>query len=43
MFKNSLENSKKIISLPMYPNLPKEHIQLVCKEIIDFYTMIFPL
>jgi dTDP-4-amino-4,6-dideoxygalactose transaminase len=38
LFKNSIQNSKKILSLPMYPNLPEEHIKLVCKRIISFYS-----
>jgi len=41
-FQNAIENSKNILSLPMYPNLPKEHVERVCKEIIDFYIYDFP-
>lgn len=35
--KNSITNSHKILSLPMYPNLPEKDIKKVCKKIIDFY------
>ena len=41
-FPNAIDNSKKILSLPMYPNLPEEDIKKVCNEIIDFYIMDFP-
>ena len=39
---NAISNSHKILSLPMYPNLPEDHIRKVCKEIIDFYIKDFP-
>ena len=37
-FSNAINNSKKILSLPMYPNLPEEHIKKVCYEISNFFN-----
>ena len=37
-FSNAIDNSKKILSLPMYPNLPEEHIKKVCYEISNFFN-----
>lgn len=36
-YKNAIDNSKKILSLPMYPNLREENIQKVCNIIKYFY------
>lgn len=41
-FPNAINNSTKILSLPMYPNLSEQHIKKVCDEIINFYIMDFP-
>lgn len=35
-YKNSIENSKKILSLPMYPNLPHTDILKICELIKSF-------
>jgi dTDP-4-amino-4,6-dideoxygalactose transaminase len=37
---NAISNSKKILSLPMYPGLPKTHIEYVCETIKTFFTNI---
>lgn len=34
---NCIENSKKILSLPMYPELQEDEIKYVCKKITGFY------
>jgi dTDP-4-amino-4,6-dideoxygalactose transaminase len=34
---NCIDNSKKILSLPMYPELTKQEIHYVCKTIRDFF------
>lgn len=34
---NCINNSKKILSLPMYPELTKEEIHFVCNKIRDFF------
>ena len=39
MLANAINNSKKILSLPMYPNLPKDNIVTVCQEIKNFYKI----
>ena len=36
-FKKAINTSKKILSLPMYPNLPEEDIRFVCEKIINYY------
>lgn len=36
-FQNAITTSSEILSLPMYPNLPKQHIETVCETIINFY------
>jgi dTDP-4-amino-4,6-dideoxygalactose transaminase len=41
-YKNAEENSKNILSLPMYPDLREDEINNICKLIIDFYIMKFP-
>jgi len=40
---NAENNSKSILSLPMYPDLTNEEIYKVCKTIQDFYVLEFPL
>lgn len=42
-FRNAEENSKNILSLPMFPNLKENEIKKVCDLIKDFYIMEFPL
>lgn len=37
---HSIENSKKILSLPMYPDLTKEEIMIVCDNIKNFFNVI---
>lgn len=41
-YKYAEDNSNKIISLPMFPDLTEKEIQTVCNSIIDFYIMDFP-
>jgi dTDP-4-amino-4,6-dideoxygalactose transaminase len=41
-FEKAEENSQKILSLPMFPDLRKEEVVRVCNLIIDFYIMEFP-
>ena len=36
-FQNAIKTSSEILSLPMYPNLPKQHIETICENIINFY------
>jgi len=36
----SINNSKKILSLPMYPDLSKEEIERVCNTIKNFFNVI---
>ena len=33
----SIKNSKKILSLPMYPELEEKEIKYVCNNVRDFY------
>lgn len=40
--KNAEENSKNILSLPMYPSLKDDEIKYICNLIINFYIMEFP-
>ncbi len=35
----SIKNSKRILSLPMYPELKETEIEYVCNNIRDFYQM----
>jgi dTDP-4-amino-4,6-dideoxygalactose transaminase len=37
--KNAEENSKCILSLPMYPDLTENEIDIICKHIINFYFL----
>jgi dTDP-4-amino-4,6-dideoxygalactose transaminase len=37
---NSISNSTKILSLPMYPGLTKEEIKIVCTNIVNFFNVI---
>ena len=37
-FPLAVSNQQKILSLPMYPELTKEQIAYVCKQIRDFYS-----
>jgi dTDP-4-amino-4,6-dideoxygalactose transaminase len=41
-YQNSIDNSKKILSLPMYPDLKEKDIHYVCDKIIEFYINDFP-
>lgn len=36
----SVKNSKRILSLPMYPELKEEEIQYVCDKIQEFFSLI---
>ena len=36
-FEKAIDNSNKILSLPMYPNLPEEDIRFVCEKILNYY------
>jgi len=38
--KNAIENSKRILSLPMYPDLDKKSILYICNCINDFFNVI---
>ena len=40
---NAIDNSKNILSLPMYPDLKEEEIIKICELICDFYILEFPL
>ena len=42
-YENAEENSKNILSLPMFPDLKEEEIKKVCDIIKDFYIIEFPL
>ena len=42
IFQQSIINSNKILSLPMYPDLTEEDIKKVCNEIQNFYILDFP-
>ena len=37
---NSINNSKRILSLPMYPDLTKEEIKIICNTIKNFFNVI---
>jgi len=37
---NAIENSKKILSLPMYPDLSRENIKYICDSIKSFFNVI---
>ena len=37
---NAIENSKKILSLPMYPDLDKKEIEYICDCIKNFFNVI---
>lgn len=39
---NSVNNSKSILSLPMYPDIKNEDIKYVCDKIKEFYIMVCP-
>jgi dTDP-4-amino-4,6-dideoxygalactose transaminase len=41
-YKNAINNSTSILSLPMYPNIEDEDINTVCSLIKQFYIMDFP-
>ena len=38
--KKSIDNSKKILSLPMYPDLDKKDIVRICETIKSFFNII---
>ena len=38
-FKNTIENSNKILSLPMYPSLKEDVIEYISNKIILFFNM----
>ena len=38
-FEKAIDNSNKILSLPMYPNLSEKDIRFVCEKIINYYNM----